>query len=157
MAEAPAITIRRRRGDNGNGTPRTTFTALALEHEEMAALDDLGPRTRRAICESPLNFLAVTIVSQIIEINDKIEAENEQRQKRGEPLRPYVDPKNPDLDQRLAIGVVESGFTAIANDEELGDRALECARMGIKTLVARPTARTARERRKTEGRRFRGW
>lgn len=152
----PAITIKRRRGDNGNGSPRA-FTALVLEHEEMAALDDLGPLTRRAICESPLNFLAVTIVSQIIKINDKIEIENMERAVDGRPLRAYIDPKHPDLDQRLAIGVVENGFTAIANDEELGDRALEWARMGVKTLVARPTAKTARERRKTEGRRFRGW
>jgi hypothetical protein len=142
--------------NNGKAAPLGHSMAVP-EPLELAALEDLGPLTRRAICESPLPTLAVSIVEQIIDINDKIEAENKLRQERGLPLRGYVDPKNPELDRRLAIGVVENVFKIIAGDEELGDRALDWAKMGVRPLIARPSSKTARERRKTEGRRFRGW
>lgn len=159
MAEQKALTIKRRRGANTIGMKGIApeKKVLVLEHEEMAALDDLGPLARRAICNAALNMLAVTAVSQIIELNDKIEAENVEREKAGKPLRPYIDPKEPELDRRLAQAVIENNFALIANDIELGDNALDWAKMSVKPLMARPSAKTARERRKTEGRRFRGW
>lgn len=147
-----------RRGNNARAVPAQAQTPVPIPMElEIAALDDCGPLTRRAICESPLPTLACSIISQIIELNDKIEEENKKRAALGHPLRPYVDPKHPDLDRRLALGVIENNARMIAGDVELGDRALEWAKMGIKPLIARPSAKTARERRKTEGRRFRGW
>lgn len=145
-----------RRLNNGRGVPAGTLGGVP-ELLELAALEDLGPLTRRAICESPLPTLAYSIVSQVIEINDKIEAENMQRAERDLPQLKYVDPKEPELDRRLAIGVVENNFKMIAGDVELGDRAVEWAKMGARPLVGIPSAKTARERRKTEGRIFRGW
>lgn len=154
---AEAVTIKRRRGNNSVGLKGIAVEkrALVLEHEEMAALDDLGPLTRRALQNGALNMLAVTAVSQIIEINDKIEARNRELEAAGKPLLKYVDPKEPELDRRLAQAVIENNFTLIANDTELGDNALDWAKMSVKPLIGRPSAKTARERRKTEGRRFR--
>lgn len=146
-----------RRLNNGRAAPADRTIAVP-EVLELAALEDLGPLTRRAICESALPTLAYSIVAQIIDVNEKIEAENVEREKRGEPLRGYIDPKHPELDRRFAVGVVENNFKLIAGDVALlGDRSVEWATMGIKPLVARPSAKTHRERRKTEGRIFRGW
>ena len=144
-----------RRGSNGANVPADRHARVSGVLE-MAALDDLGPLTRRAICESPLPTLACTIVSQIIELNDKIEAENKLRAERDMPQRAYVDPKHPDLDRRLAAGVFQNNYMIILNDPEL-EHAEDHARMGIKPLVPKLSAKTARERRRTEGRRFRGW
>lgn len=149
-----ALKVRAR--NNGKAAPVGNAMAVP-EVLELAALEDLGPLTRRAICESPLPTLAVSIVEQVIAVNDKIEAENKLRAERGLPQRGYIDPKHPELDRRFAIGVVENNFKIIAGDQELGDRALDWAKMGCRPLIGRPSAKTARERRKTEGRRFRGW
>lgn len=149
-----ALKVRTR--NNGKAAPIGSGMAVP-EILELAALEDLGPLTRRAICEGPLPTLAVSIVEQIIAVNDQIEAENKLREARGIPLRGYVDPKHPELDRRFAIGVVENNFKLIASDKGLGDRALDWAKMGVKPLIGRPSAKTARERRRTEGRKFRGW
>lgn len=156
---AEAVTIKRRRGNNSIGMKGLPADrkALVLEHEEMAALDDLGPLARRALQNGALNMLAVTAVSQIIELNDKIEARNHELAALGKPLLAYIDPKEPELDRKLAHAVIENNFSLIANDLELGDNALEWAKMSVKPLIGRPSAKTMRERRKTEGRRFPGW
>lgn len=115
---------------------------------EMAALDDLGPATRWAIRNSPLPILAYSITSQIIELNDKIELENEQRAAAGRPLRPYADPKSPDLDQRLANGVMQTQAKLML-DEGVQ---LQDVQSGMKPLVSKPSAKTLRERRRTQRR-----
>ena len=139
-----------KRGSNGANVPGQR--GLALASHEMAALDDLGPMTRKALVEGPLSIPATSIVSQIIEYNDKIELANEELARQGLPLKRYIDPKHPEIDRRLAEGALQLHVQLIASD-----RSIEDAKMGLKPLVPRPSARSARERRKTEGRRFRGW
>lgn len=142
--------LRVRRGSNGANVPGRVEAVLA-EHE-MAALDDLGPMCRHVLVNGPLSVLAVSIVSQIVEYNDKLEAENAEREKQGLPPKRYLDPKAQELDRKLAQGALQLQVNLMASD-----RAIEDAKMGLKPLVARPSAITHRERRKTEGRRFRGW
>jgi hypothetical protein len=139
--------VRRTNGFNAH----IKIEKVPADHE-MAALDDLGPMTRKVLVDGPLSILAVSIVSQIIEFNDNLAEENTVREQQGLPLRPYLDPKSPELDRRLALGALQLNVKLMA-----ADRHEEDAKMGLKPLVARPSARTARERRKTEGRRFRGW
>lgn len=139
-----------KRGSNGANVPGPR--GMALASHEMAALDDLGPMTRKVLVEGPLSILATSIVSQIIEYNDKIEAENLDLANQGKPQKAYLDPKHPALDRKLAEGALALHVQMIATD-----RSIEDAKMGLKPLVPRPSARSARERRKTEGRRFRGW
>jgi hypothetical protein len=115
---------------------------------EMAALDDLGPATRWAIRNSPLPILAYSITSQIVELNDKIEGENEVRAARGLPLRPYADPKDPRLDERLAQGVLQTQAKLLL-DEGVQ---IQDVQAGMKPLVSRPSPKTLRERRRTQRR-----
>jgi len=140
-----------RRGSNGIAAPASHRGAVLTELE-LAALEDLGPLTRRAICYAALPTLAYSIVSQIIEFNDKIEAENLARAERGEQLKPYLDPKEPQLDLNLAKGIFQHNAQLI-----LIDGTKDGAVDSMKILTPKLSARTARERRKTEGRRFRGW
>lgn len=142
--------LRVKRGSNGANIPGRKGPALGSH--EMAALDDLGPMTRKVLVDGPLSILASSIVSQIIEYNDKIEAENLELQKQGKPLKSYLDPKHPALDRKLAEGALALHVQMIATD-----RSIEDAKIGLKPLVPKLSARSARERRKTEGRRFRGW
>lgn len=115
---------------------------------EMAALDDLGPRTRWAILNSPLPLLAYSITAQIVELNDKIELENEQRVARGLPQRPYADPNDPALDERLARGILATQYNMLLSD---GVQSQD-AQAAIKPLVGKPSPKTMRERRRTERR-----
>lgn len=131
----------RRRGSNAITQPGRN-ELIPIEHE-LAALDDLGPKTRYAIVNAPLSVLAVSIVSQIIEVNDKIEVENQQRAAQGLPLRRYLDPRNPDLDARLANGVMTSQFDLLHTERQVED-----AMAGVRPLVGRMSPRTAREQRK---------
>lgn len=138
-----------RRGSNGVAPGRIDAVPTELE---LAALDDLGPQCRRIIDEGPLPTLAYSIISQVIEYNEKVEAENEKRARMGLPLQPYLDPREPRFDAMLATGVLEYSLKLM-----LEDRTPEHAEMGLSPLKPKMSARTARERRKTEGRRFRGW
>lgn len=112
---------------------------------EMAALDDLGPKTRWAIRNSPLPILAYSITAQIIELNDKIESENAERADRGLPLRPYADPKDPRLDERLAQGVMQTQAQLLLDDGVQ----IQDVQSGMKPLISRPSPKTMRERRRS--------
>lgn len=128
-----------KRGSNsGVGTPGRHESVLGVL--EMAALEDLGPKTRYALANAPLKILATSIVSQIIDINNKIEAENAEREARELPLRPYVDPKDPALDARLAQGVVSNQFELLHRD-----RSIDEAMAGVVPLRAKPNPKSARE------------
>lgn len=143
--------MKRRRGSNGVAAPNAGAVAGVLE---LAALDDAGPALRSAIYNSPLPVLAYPVVAQIIEFNDKIEKENEERAAKGWPLRPYLDLRDPVLDLRLAQAVLDHAFTSLLTDTP-EDR----ARMGMKMLKGRMSPRTARENAKADrlARRFRRW
>lgn len=140
-----------KKNNNGIGVPAGFRAAVPIDLE-MAALEDLGPMARSAICASALPTLSYSIVSQVIAYNEKIEAENEQRVAHGLHPKPYLDPKQPELDLSLAKGIFQHTAQLI-----LKDGTEEGARESLKVLEARPSARSARERRRTEGRRFRGW
>lgn len=137
------------RGSNGVAPGRVDRVPADLE---MAALDDLGPLCRQVIVNGPLSFLAYSVVSQIIEENDRREKENQRRLGTDQPQLPYVDPKEPEMDRRLAEGLLGHNFNLIRQDRTEDD-----ARMALKQLRPKFSAKTARERRVTEGRRFRGW
>lgn len=111
---------------------------------EMAALDDLGPRTRWAIRNSPLPILAYSITSQFVELNDRIEKENQERAAAGRPLRPYVDPRDDELDRRIAKGVMESQAQLLLDDGVQ----IQDVNSGLKPLVSKPSPKTLRERRR---------
>lgn len=133
-----------RRGSNsGIGTPGQH--ALVPGHLEMAALEDLGPRTRYALANAPLKVLAYSIVSQIIDFNDRVHAENERRAAAGLAPKPYLDPKSPDLDDRLARGVVSNQLDLLQQD-----RSIEDAIAGVTPLNRQPSPKSAREQRKAE-------
>jgi hypothetical protein len=131
----------RKRGSNAARQPgRNEGVPVEIE---MAALDDLGPRARAAICNAPLGTLAVSIVSQVVDVNNKIEAENEQRAAAGLQLRPYLDPKEPRLDANLAAGITDYNFRLLCID-----RPVEDARSGVIPLRPRPSPHSVREQRK---------
>ncbi len=131
----------RKRGSNAARQPgRNEGVPVEIE---MAALDDLGPRARAAICNAPLGTLAVSIVSQVVDVNNKIEAENEQRAALGLPLRPYLDPREPGLDANLAAGIINYNFKLLCLD-----RPEEDARSGIIPLRPRPSPKSMREQHK---------
>lgn len=112
---------------------------------ELAALDDLGPRTKFAIVNSPLNTLAYAVIDQVIRKNDEIEAENEHRAAQGLPLRPYVDPKDPRLDALFAQHVVNDQFKLLQQE-----RGVVEARAGITPMNGRQSAKSLREQRRAE-------
>lgn len=131
-----------RRGSNsGIGTPGAH--ALVLGEEEVAAMEDLGPKTRHAIDNAPLKMLATSIVSQVIDINDKIYEENQQRAQQGLPQRRYLDPKDPQLDENLARGVISYNLDLLQRDRSIGD-----AMAGVIPLHGRPSPKSIREQRK---------
>jgi hypothetical protein len=83
---------------------------------EFAAMEDLGPLTRRAICDAPLGMLAVPIVDQIIARNDQIEEENRKRATQGAPQIPYLDPKEPRLDAFMAQHVTKHNYELLLKE-----------------------------------------
>lgn len=133
----------RKRGSNAVRQPgRNEGVPVELE---LAALDDLGPRARSAVCNAPLGVLAFSIVSQIVDMNDKIEAENNERASKGLPLRQYLDPKHPDLDARLANGVISNQVELLRTERSNID-----ATAGVRPLRARPSAKSVREQRRSD-------
>lgn len=134
------------RGSNAINQPGRNAAIPAVL--EMAALDDLGPKTRWAIRNGPLEILAYSITSQIVELNDKIELENQERAAAGRPLRPYADPKDPALDARLAQGVLSQQYQLLVGDGIASQDALD----GCRPLQSKPSPKTMRERRRTERR-----
>lgn len=137
----------RRLGSNSGNAPGQHKLVLGIQ--EMAALEDLGPKTRHALTNAPLKIHAVSIVSQIIDVNDQIEAENHKRAAAGQPQRPYLDPKNPDLDARLANGVLQHNVELLS-----ADRGIEEAIRGVRPLKARYNPKTERDQRKLRRVRF---
>lgn len=131
------------RGSNASRQSQPGVNAGVPAVLELAALDDLGPLTRAAICNAPLGVLAYSIVSQVVGVNDKIHAENIQRAALDMPLRPYLDPKDPRLDFNLAKGVKQHQFNLLA-----ADRTPEDAQMGLVPLRGRPSPKSMREQRK---------
>lgn len=132
-----------RRGSNsGVGTPGRH--ALVPGHFELAAMEDLGPETRAALDYAPLKILATSIVSQIVDINDKVYQENLKLAEQGLPQRPYLDPKHPDLDRRLARGIVSNQVELLHQDRSIDD-----ALAGAIPLRARlPSPKSVREQRR---------
>lgn len=103
-------------------------TVVGTTDDEMAALEKLGPLTRRAIYESPIRYAAIGILGQI-------EAEQERlRLKYPEHLRHrvVVDPKDPRLDQSIARGLVIESAKTISLD-----RSREDAILAVKPIVPR--------------------
>lgn len=119
---------------------------------EMAALEDLGPKTLRAIDHSPLPILAHSVVVQLIEANAKIEKINERLVAAGLPERPYLDAKHPALDEALAKGIMQDTLKLLASERSIDD-----ALAGMKPLRGQMSAKTTREnaRYKRQARRWR--
>src|ERR1700752_453995 len=103
---------------------------------EMAALDDLGPRARSVIIYGPMPLLAYPVVAQIVERNKQIEQENIRRELANMPPRPYLDPKEPNLDARISQDLADENLPVM-----LKDRDPEFCQQGMKPLRASPNAR----------------
>lgn len=132
-----------RRGSNAAQQPGLQNTIPAVL--ELAALDDLGPKTRFAITHAPLSVLAYAVVTQVIERNEQIERENEIREAQGLPLRSYVDPKDPQLDALFAQHIVVDQIGLLAKE-----RSIEDARAGVIPMHGRQSAKSLREQRRAE-------
>lgn len=111
---------------------------------DLAALDDLGPRTRSAIVNGPLKTLAYPVLKQIMDRNDKIEEQNKARELDGLEPYPYLDPQNDArLDELIAKSVLQFQFELMAKDREL-----EFAMDGVIPLRPRPSPKSVREQRR---------
>lgn len=112
----------RKTNDGGHVIP----TVIGTNEDEMAALEQLGPLTRRAIYESPVRYCASGILKQIEG------AEEAERKKYPEHMRHMVrfDPKNPQLDQHLAHGLIIESAKTLRKDRDEVD-----AILGIKPIV----------------------
>lgn len=137
-----------KRGSNGGGNHpgRNDRVPAVLD---FASLDDLGPQARAVIVNGPLPTLAYPIVKQIVDKNDAIEKENEKRAELGLPLKPYLDPKDPNFDNFLASNLVQHNVKLL-----LEDRDPEFAHAGIIPLRGRYNPKTEREQRKVRRVRF---
>jgi hypothetical protein len=114
------------RGTNDGG--HVIPTVVGTVEDEMAALERLGPLTRRAIYEAPVRYAALGIIGQI-------EAEQErQRALYPEHVRGriVIDPKRPDLDRSLARGIAIESRKTIMRDRSEAD-----ALLGVKPIVPR--------------------
>lgn len=133
---------------NNNGRAAGVNTGFASIDEEFAALEDLGPKCRHALTAGPMPVLASKIVEQIIDYNDQVEAENEQLAAQGlQPRRRYLDPKDPQLDEALAKGVLQCHLETMLKD---GISDLERATSGMKPLIGKRSPKSAREQAKAE-------
>lgn len=112
---------------------------------ELAALDDLGPKARYAVCNGPLPVLAYSVVIQLIEHNNKIKTKNEQLEAAGLPLRPYLDAKDPALDEALAKGIMQNNLNLLATE-----RSIEDSLAGLRPMRGKPSAKSAREQLRTD-------
>lgn len=110
---------------------------------DLAALDDLGPLTRSVIVNGPLKTLAYPVMKQIMDRNDKIEEQNQARQVAGLDPYPYLDPREPRLDELIANSVLQYQLELMSKDREL-----EFATAGIIPLRPRPSAKSVREQRR---------
>lgn len=132
---------------NNNGIAGGTGTGFAPIDEELAALQDLGPKCRHLLTHGPMPVLATPIVLQIIQQNDKIEAENERRAQANMPLRPYLDPKDPRLDDFLAQQLLKFHLDTMMKD---GAATIDRAMDGLKPLVGKRSPKSAREQAKSD-------
>lgn len=132
-----------RRGDNARTQPGLQH-AVPIELE-LAALEDLGPKARFAITNAPLGTLAYALIVQVMDRNDKIEAENVERAAKGLPLRPYVDPKEPVLDELFAKHILKFNFESLKVE-----RSIEDSLAGLKPMIGRQSPKSAREQRRAE-------
>lgn len=96
--------------------------ALAEIGAEMAALDALGPLTRRAITEAPIAVLAAPILAQIQTHNAKGGRQ--------------VDVREAEVDRHLALAVGRLCYSIIAKDRDEHDAVL-----GLRPLRARRVRR----------------
>ena len=128
-----------------NASPKQhQFQGAVPAHIEMAALEDLGPRARYALLNMPLPILAAPIISQIVEHNDKIEAENNKRFDLDLPQMPYLDPKHPAVDQKIAQSIVDMacGLLRLDSVPEIDVKA------SLRPLIGRPSPKSLREQRR---------
>lgn len=136
-----------KRGSNTGHHPGTNGRVPAVF--DFASLDDLGPQTRAVIVNAPLPVLAYPVLKQIIDRNDTIEKENEQREAAGLALRPYLDPQDPRLDGFMAQQILQYNVELMCKDRER-----EFAEDGIVPLRGRYNPKTEREQRKLRRIRF---
>lgn len=130
-----------------NASPKQhQFQGAVPAYVEMAALEDLGPCARHALLNLPLPILAAPVISKIVEHNDKIEKENERRQSEGWllPQIPYLDPKHPAVDQKIAQSLIDMacGLLRLDNVAEIDVKA------SLRPLVGRPSPKSLREQRR---------
>lgn len=113
---------------------------------EMAALEDLGPRTIFTLKNMPLPMLAAGVISQIVEFNDKIEAENRRRvdEQLDLPQLPYLDPKDPQVDRRIAQSLVAQCATHLRRDNVLEVD----VQKAFLPLTGKPSPKSIREQRR---------
>ena len=132
---------------NNNGLAAGRDRGAVPVHEELAALQDLGPKCRYALTAGPMPILAAPIVMQLIEQNEKIEAENERRAAANMPLKRYLDPKDPQLDEALAKGILKCHLDTMLKD---GISDIERAMDGMKPLIGKRSPKSAREQAKAD-------
>lgn len=97
-----------KRGDN-QGDYKALVVAVAAQ-DEMNAMEQLGRKTRMALCNAPMKFAAVSILSDL--------------QSAG------YDPKDPIIDGFIARGVQVEGLKTL-----MRDRSPEDANLGITMMV----------------------
>lgn len=131
------------RGSNAQTQPGRQARVPAVL--EMAALEDLGPKTRYVICNAPLNILAYAIVDQVVKRNDEIEKENERRAAHGLPPRPYIDPKDPSVDHFMAKHILNDNLRLL-----LKERSMEDAQAGVVPMEGRQSSKSMREQHRSE-------
>lgn len=107
---------------------------------EMAALEELGPLTRRAICDAPIRFSAVPILQQLKEF------EQEQLKKIPEEVRSRyrINFSDPALDAHVARGLVEESRRLLLKDCTEQD-----ANLGVIPLVPKISVKSIREQRRS--------
>jgi hypothetical protein len=108
--------------------------------DEMNAMDQLGPLTRRAIHNAPIRYAALAIMMQIREV------ENQQRARFPEHVRHlvHIDPKDPKLDANIAHGLREDSIATVLRDRSQFD-----ADIGVKPIVAKVSVKSIREQRRS--------
>lgn len=122
------------------GNHAVAFIFANLPHDEMAALDALGPLTRAAICNCPVQYSAAAVLKQIHDY------EAELRLKYPEHVRHllHIDPKDPKLDHNVARGVGLDALKVLKLDRDEID-----AEAGIIPLVPKIGVRSLREQRRS--------
>jgi hypothetical protein len=108
--------------------------------DERAALDQLGPLTRHALCYAPIRYAALGILQQIKDLEAQI------RLQYPPELRDRVilNPCEPRLDRAIADGLKQDSLKVLKQDRSDRD-----AELGVTPIEAKITVKSIREQRRS--------